>query len=138
MTVTAVENERAMLEFGSQISYNIAKGEVIFLAGELGAGKTTLVKGVLLGLGYNGNVTSPTYTLVESYAINDMMVFHLDLYRMKSPEELEMIGFRDMLSVQTICLIEWPERALNALPRPDKEIMISYADKGRTIEIVHR
>ena len=117
---------------------NPGQGCVLFLSGEIGSGKTTLVRGILSGLGFDDIVSSPTYTLVEPYTINRRPVYHFDLYRVKCPEELEMIGIRDMITPETISLIEWPERAAGMLPEPDYEIVIRYAAAGREVEITDR
>lgn len=130
-----IENELEMLTFGKQISQSLNKGDVIYLHGDLGAGKTTLTKGILQGLGFTGSVKSPTYTLVETYPINGITLQHFDLYRLSDPEELEWIGIRDYFTNDTISLIEWPQKGGDFLPRPTKEIHIQYANTGRTITI---
>ncbi|WP_224728224.1 tRNA (adenosine(37)-N6)-threonylcarbamoyltransferase complex ATPase subunit type 1 TsaE [Cysteiniphilum sp. JM-1] len=130
-----IENELEMLKFGKQISQSLNKGDVIYLHGDLGAGKTTLTKGILQGLGFTGSVKSPTYTLVETYPINGITLQHFDLYRLSDPEELEWIGIRDYFTNDTISLIEWPQKGGDFLPRPSKEIYIQYADTGRSITI---
>ncbi|GGG01608.1 MULTISPECIES: tRNA (adenosine(37)-N6)-threonylcarbamoyltransferase complex ATPase subunit type 1 TsaE [Cysteiniphilum] len=130
-----IENELEMLKFGKQISQSLNKGDVIYLHGDLGAGKTTLTKGILQGLGFTGSVKSPTYTLVETYPINGITLQHFDLYRLSDPEELEWIGIRDYFTNDTISLIEWPQKGGDFLPRPTKEIYIQYANTGRAITI---
>ena len=100
----------------------------IFLRGDLGAGKTTLVRGVLRALGFEGRVKSPTYGLVEVYAISRLNLYHFDFYRLKDPDEWHEAGFRDSVAEQAICLIEWPEKARGAqvpLPTPDLDIQLS-------------
>ncbi len=130
-----ISDECAMLALGRSwgrcladnfLPGNLESGCVVFLSGEIGAGKTTLVRGMLSGLGFDGIVSSPTYTLVEPYTINRRSVYHFDLYRVKCPEELEMIGIRDMIAPETISLIEWPDRGAGVLPDPDHEIVIRY------------
>lgn len=99
---------------------------IIFLRGQLGAGKTTLVKGLLAGFGVTESVTSPTFTLVEQYDIGRGSLFHFDLYRLESPEELEMLGIRDMIGADNLCVFEWPEQGRGMLPAPDLAIDIGF------------
>lgn len=107
----------------------------ITLQGPLGTGKTTLVRGFLYGLGYQGAVKSPTYTLVEPYQIAQKDIYHFDFYRINDPEELEDIGIRDYFDGQHTCLIEWPENAQGLLPQPDLAIQIAYQDEARDLSI---
>ena len=125
----------AMEELGASISKNCTAGIKIFLQGDLGTGKTTLVRGFLRGLGHTEIVKSPTYTLVESYLLHDLNVHHFDLYRLNDPEELEAIGFRDYLDGQCICLLEWPEKAESKLGMPDLWIIIGYLNSHRQVEL---
>lgn len=124
-----------MLAFAQQCSRYIHPGQVVFLQGDLGAGKTTLAKGLLAGWGITEVVRSPTFTLVESYSLPDYAVHHFDLYRLESAEELEMIGAREMFSQQSICLIEWPDKVSGFLPVPDVRFAITYGGLGRVIEL---
>lgn len=101
-----------------------AGGGIVHLQGPLGAGKTTLVRGLLQTLGHQGSVKSPTYALLESYELDGVRVHHLDLYRLHDPEELEYIGLRDLLEPDAICLIEWPERGGDLVPTPHLEVFI--------------
>ena len=103
--------------------------------GDLGAGKTTLVKGMISGMGSQSRVVSPTYTLVEEYQTSKGEVHHLDLYRIKTAEEVESLGFRDRLAMGCIILIEWPERAEDLLPRPEWKIEIEYFENRRKVTI---
>ncbi len=116
---------------GAQLAACCRDRLLIFLNGELGAGKTTLVRGLLRALGYTGAVKSPTYTLVESYSLARQLVHHLDLYRLADADGLEWIGMRDLLADDALCLIEWPERGAALLPTPDLEIRLDYRESGR-------
>lgn len=107
-------------------------GLVVYLHGDLGAGKTTLVRGLLRALGHEGAVPSPTYTLLEPYDVGGRRVLHLDLYRLGDPEELEYLGLRDDLDGSVIMFIEWPERGRGALPKADLDIHLDYAGPMRT------
>jgi tRNA threonylcarbamoyladenosine biosynthesis protein TsaE len=108
---------------------------VIYLHGDLGAGKTTLVRGLLRALGHGGRVPSPTYTLVEPYDLGRLSLKHLDLYRIADPEELAYLGMRDMTGA---LLIEWPERGAHFLPEPDLECRLAVASPGRVLEVQGR
>lgn len=121
-----LQDEAAQLQLAAQISQQTAAGSVIFLQGDLGAGKTTLVRGFLQALGYQGNVKSPTYTLVEPYTVNGQQIYHFDLYRLGEPDELEYAGGRDYFDGESICLIEWPEKAEGYLPAADLRCELSY------------
>lgn len=123
-------DEAATLEAGRQFSTNLRPGQVVFLHGDLGAGKTTLVRGMLQGLGYQAKVKSPTYTLVEPYVFSKYNLYHFDLYRFTDEDEWEAAGFRDYFNAHSVCLIEWPEKAPNVLPKPDFEIKIDMMTNG--------
>jgi tRNA threonylcarbamoyladenosine biosynthesis protein TsaE len=105
----------------------------IGLSGELGAGKTTLVAGLLAALGHADTVRSPTYTLIEPYRLGGIDLYHCDLYRLRDPAELDDLGLRDLAQPGSVLLLEWPERAGERLPAADLELRIAYAQEGRTI-----
>lgn len=130
-----IENEAAMEALGVTLSESVQLGTVLFLKGDLGAGKTTLIRGFLKGLGYKGIVKSPTYTLVEEYCIGDRRVYHFDLYRISDPESLEFLGIREYFKRDAIILIEWPERGAGFLPVPDILLEIEILDEGRRVSI---
>lgn len=129
-----VEGEAAMLAFGAALARCLPRTGVVFLCGDLGAGKTTLARGILQGLGFSGRVKSPTYTLVEPYSFSGTQVYHFDFYRINDPRELEFIGLHEILDASGLKLIEWPERAAGELPAPDLVITITEQDAGRRIE----
>ncbi|MAZ69349.1 MAG: tRNA (adenosine(37)-N6)-threonylcarbamoyltransferase complex ATPase subunit type 1 TsaE [Porticoccus sp.] len=134
--VKVLSGEQAMVEFGRQLGKLIVAPMLIFLRGDLGAGKTTLCRGILGAFGHKGPVKSPTYTLVEPYQFGgDGLVYHFDLYRLGDPEELEFIGIRDYLSQGGCCLVEWPERGAGMLPLPDLQITITAVEDGRRLSI---
>ena len=130
-----IANEKEMMLLGGKISDKFPKGGMVLLNGDLGAGKTTLVRGLLRHLGYEGIVKSPTYTLVEPYQFENRTIYHVDLYRLGDPEELEYIGIRDYWNSDSLCLIEWPEKAQGFLPEADLIINIIYQNDGRIVEM---
>jgi tRNA threonylcarbamoyladenosine biosynthesis protein TsaE len=124
-------DEAATLALGAYLAPVLAGGMTIWLQGDLGAGKTTLVRGLLRGMGYQGKVKSPTYTLVESYVISGLYLYHFDLYRFADPEEWDAAGFRDYFNLQSVCLVEWPDKAGALLPPPDIKINLAPSGAGR-------
>lgn len=128
-------NEQATLDFGIALAKDGFEKGVIFLIGELGAGKTTLARGFLRGLGYSGVVKSPTYTLVETYQVGQKTIHHFDFYRLVVPEELELMGIRDYFTSSSICLVEWPERVSEILPPADISCYIQQENEGRRVTL---
>ncbi len=138
-----INTEAEMLCLGEHVSEVLRKqilsgvepSCIVYLRGDLGVGKTTLVKGIVRGLGYDGVVTSPTYTLVENYSFAELNVFHFDLYRLKSAEELEFLGLRDMLVEPVLVLVEWPENGESVLPVACYEINFKMSENGRELTL---
>jgi len=129
-----IKDEVAMRALGADLIAACNSGGVIAIRGNLGTGKTTLVRGALESLGVTGGVRSPTYTLIEYYEFDPLCIAHFDLYRLSDGEELEYIGYRDYFNATTICFIEWPERAKSYLSNIDLEININYDVDGRQVE----
>lgn len=124
-----------MMALGGKIAAAFPQGGLVFLNGDLGTGKTTLVRGLLRSLGFKGTVKSPTYALVEPYRIAGRDIYHFDLYRLADPEELEYMGVRDYLSSEALCLIEWPEKAQGFLPEENLKLFIQHDDEARKVSI---
>ncbi|ESQ13687.1 MAG TPA: tRNA (adenosine(37)-N6)-threonylcarbamoyltransferase complex ATPase subunit type 1 TsaE [Chromatiaceae bacterium] len=127
-------SEAAQLDCGRTLAERLrGQSGLVFLRGDLGVGKTTLVRGLLRGLGYPGAVRSPSYTLIEPYEIGGQQIYHLDLYRLGDAEELEYLGLRDLLDGEALLLVEWPERGAGVLPCPDLIIDLEHAPPGRQL-----
>jgi tRNA threonylcarbamoyladenosine biosynthesis protein TsaE len=136
-------DEAATLAAGEALGQRLAQqgalDALVFLHGDLGAGKTTLVRGLLHGLGHVGSVKSPTYTLLEPYELQSCVVYHFDFYRILDPQELDFIGIDELLEQVALKLIEWPERAEARLPAADLDVHLGVEGEGRRLEIVwHR
>lgn len=131
----SILNEEAMLEFGGRLACCCSPPLLIFLHGDLGAGKTTFVRGFLQGLGYSGKVKSPSYNLVEAYELPQKSIFHFDFYRIQDPQELDFIGIQDDWRPTAIFLVEWPEKAAQLLPPVDLACHFEFAGKGRKLRV---
>lgn len=131
-------DEAATLALGETLAGVLVPGLVIHLCGDLGAGKTTLARGLLRGLGHQGPVRSPTYTLMEPYDAPGLRCLHLDLYRLSDPEELDYLGLREELNGDVVVLVEWPERGGDALPSADLRITLEDRGEGRTVMLEPR
>lgn len=131
-----LDSEEAQVAFGEALGQVLQGRGLVYLEGELGAGKTTLTRGILRAYGHLGAVKSPTYTLVEPYELGSQRVYHLDLYRLSDPEELEFIGGRDVLADDALSIIEWPSRGEGWLPAPDLHLTLEVMDQGRLVSLV--
>jgi len=136
---TATADE--MRDVGARLAAALVTADVrepllIGLSGELGAGKTTLVGGLLAALGHEGPARSPTYTLIEPYRLAGRDLYHCDLYRLRAPSELDDLGLRDLLVGPAVLLVEWPERAAGRLPEPDLALLLEYENQGRAVTLL--
>ncbi|MDQ7048990.1 MAG: tRNA (adenosine(37)-N6)-threonylcarbamoyltransferase complex ATPase subunit type 1 TsaE [Enterobacterales bacterium] len=130
-----LKDESDTLDFGANLAKSLPAKGIIFLYGDLGAGKTTLVRGILQALGHQGSTKSPTYTLVEPYKIGQQLIYHFDLYRLSDAEELEYMGIRDYLDEKALCFIEWPQNGVGFLPPADLSISLAYEGLQRIITL---
>ena len=128
-------NESETLRFGASVFYSVKEPLCVYLEGDLGAGKTTFVRGFLRAAGYTGSVKSPTFTLVEEYQFEQWRAVHFDLYRLAEPGELEWMGIRDYIDGKALWFVEWPERGKGFLPDPDIRIQFSVCPEGRWVQV---
>jgi len=126
-------DEAATLAMGAKLAPALASGLVIYLIGDLGAGKTTLVRGLLRALGHTGSVKSPTYTLIEPYVVSRLNLYHFDFYRFTSPDEYLDAGLEEYFDGSGVCLVEWPDKAAPYVAPPDVEIGLTVTGNGRDI-----
>ncbi|MBI5329044.1 MAG: tRNA (adenosine(37)-N6)-threonylcarbamoyltransferase complex ATPase subunit type 1 TsaE [Betaproteobacteria bacterium] len=125
----------ATLALGARLARGLTPGMAVWLSGDLGAGKTTLTRGLLRELGYEGRVKSPTYTLVELYGLSSFNLYHFDLYRFGSPDEWHEAGFREFFNDASVCLVEWPEKGGERLPAPDLECRLDFVGEARVARL---
>jgi tRNA threonylcarbamoyladenosine biosynthesis protein TsaE len=129
-------DEAATIEFGRNLAPLLLPGMVVWLDGDLGAGKTTLARALLRALGHCGPVKSPTYTLVEVYVVSSIYWYHFDFYRFNHPEEFEDAGLGEYFRDDAVCLVEWPEKAAGYVPQADLVLVFRFADGGRELDVV--
>ena len=136
--LVSLPDEAATLRLGEALAAGAAKALVLHLKGELGSGKTTLVRGLLRALGHTGRVKSPTYTLLEPYGLLRLNLYHFDFYRFKDHSEWLSSGFREHFNPESLCIVEWPERAGKLLAPPDLEIQLQYDAQARSATLASR
>src|SRR5574342_1318921 len=134
----SLPDEAATRRLGEALAGGAAAGRVLFVSGELGSGKTTLVRGLLKALGHRGRVKSPSYTLVELYTVSSLNLYHFDFYRFKDRTEWLSSGFREYFNPQSVCIVEWPERAGDLLAPPDLEVKLEHAGEARRARLEAR
>ncbi|UCH47304.1 MAG: tRNA (adenosine(37)-N6)-threonylcarbamoyltransferase complex ATPase subunit type 1 TsaE [Betaproteobacteria bacterium] len=130
-----LENEQATLALGASLAVGLVPGMLVALHGPLGAGKTTLTRGVLHALGFGGHVKSPTYALVELYKLSRLDLYHFDFYRFSEPEELIESGLQEAFNETSVCIVEWPERAGSLLPIADIDVSLAMKDGARSAQL---
>jgi tRNA threonylcarbamoyladenosine biosynthesis protein TsaE len=131
-------DEAATNALGGALAKSIAPGLTVFLHGDLGAGKTTLVRAVLRGLGWEGRVKSPTYALLELYDVSRLHLYHFDFYRFRDPKEWISAGFAENFGGRNVCFVEWPEKAAGSLPPQDLDVFLDFQDAGRVVRLDSR
>jgi tRNA threonylcarbamoyladenosine biosynthesis protein TsaE len=132
----SLPDEAATIALGAELAPLLVPGMVIWLDGDLGAGKTTLTRALLRALGHHGPVKSPTYTLVEVYVVSSIYWYHFDFYRFNYPEEFDDAGLGEYFRDNAVCLVEWPEKATGHVPLPDIALVFRFAGDGRVLELV--
>lgn len=128
-------DEAATRALGARLARAIEPGLALYLHGDLGSGKTTLARGLLGGLGYQGRIKSPTYTLVELYTVSRLNLYHFDFYRFKDPKEWRDAGLNEYFNDAAVCLVEWPEKVAAQLPAADLDIVLEFAGDGRGLSV---
>ncbi|MCP4272488.1 MAG: tRNA (adenosine(37)-N6)-threonylcarbamoyltransferase complex ATPase subunit type 1 TsaE [Gammaproteobacteria bacterium] len=131
----SLETEEETHQFGALLAKHLSAPLVCYLKGDLGVGKTRLVRAMIQSLGYNGNVKSPTYTLVEPYQLQGINIYHFDLYRISDPEELDFFGIRDYFDHQSVSFIEWPDKGKGWLNAADLTILLEFNGDGRKLQL---
>lgn len=132
---SVLQNVEETEQLGAELYVSSPRKYLVFLQGDLGSGKTTLVRGYLRAAGYAGTVKSPTYNIVEEYTLAGNKIYHFDLYRLNDPEELEYLGISDYFKQDSVCFIEWPDKGEGFLPKPDAVITLSVEGNGRVADI---
>jgi tRNA threonylcarbamoyladenosine biosynthesis protein TsaE len=134
---SVLQNVEETEQLGAELYESLPHKYLVFLQGDLGSGKTTLVRGYLRAAGYAGTVKSPTYNIVEEYTFAGNKIYHFDLYRLNDPEELEFLGISDYFKQDSVCFIEWPDKGQGFLPKPDAVITLAVKGSGRVAEITY-
>ncbi|WP_308418715.1 tRNA (adenosine(37)-N6)-threonylcarbamoyltransferase complex ATPase subunit type 1 TsaE [Leeia aquatica] len=134
-TVCFLPDEAATLAAGAALAGCLQPGMVLTLQGDLGAGKTTFSRGLLRALGVTGRIKSPSYSLVEPYVVSNLYLYHFDFYRFEDAEEWQESGFREYFHADSICLVEWPEKAAGSLPEPDLALRLNWSGEGRELQV---